>query len=319
MRKIKKKYIFLTIVLAGLVSLCLVRWHAWFDMPPEPEWDGPTRDYVFPNVSSVYTPDAPERDLTILVLGDIHSNLKLADYNKLAKFVPHIDAIAQTGDWMEWGQNYYYQLLIQEWLPSNLHGKPVIVCPGNHEYTKGLFKKRSEIWDHAFPHPDNGPAGVPGASYYVDMPGIRFIIIDTNPLWRLVHFTRELTWVKQSMQEAGDRFVVVMMHHPVISAAKGRFNPMVYTFFRHALSDADLVLAGHDHSYMRRTPFVILNTGGKLKKQRGSLHAQASDTVPVYGVINIQAETPNQPSRMDFRVFRLDNGSIIDSLHVNHD
>ena len=48
MRRLKKRYVFLTIVLAGLVSLCLVRWHAWFDMPPEPEWTGPVRDYVFP-------------------------------------------------------------------------------------------------------------------------------------------------------------------------------------------------------------------------------------------------------------------------------
>lgn len=316
MRKLKKRYVFITIVLASLVSLCIVRWHAWFGMPPEPQWDGPTRDYVFPQITDVCDKMTPEQDVTILVLGDIHSNLKLEDYNKIAGRVQHIDAVAQTGDWMERGQNYYYQSLIQEWLPSGLFGLPAIVCPGNHEYDKALFKTRSEFWDHAFPHPDNGPAGVPGASFFVDMPSVRFIIIDTTPLWRLMHFTRTLTWLRKSMQDAGDRYVVVLMHHPVISAAKGRFNPMVYTFLHHALCDADLVLAGHDHSYMRQTPFVILNTAGDLKPQRSLHHADASDTARVYGVITVK-QAP--VSDLRFTVHHLSDGVVIDSLHVNHD
>lgn len=315
MRKLKFRYVFVTIVLSGLIALCIIRWHAWFDMPPEPTWDGPTRDYVFNRLDSAHF--TPNQDLSVLVLGDIHSKLKLADYNKMAKHVGHVDIVAQTGDWMQWGQNYYYQLLIQEWLPSMLHNKPVVVCPGNHEYNKKLIKERSPFWDHAFPHPDNGPAGVPGASYYVDAPGLRFIVIDTNPLWRLVHFTRTLTWINRSMQQADGRFIVVLMHHPVISAAKGRFNPLVYTFFHHALEKADLVIAGHDHSYMRRAPYVILNTAGDLKPQRPSLHAQETDTAAVYGVIKTHIN--EQPAQMTFTVYRLRDDVVVDSIHVNHD
>ena len=315
MHKLKKRYVFITIVLASLVSLCLVRWRAWFDMPPEPEWNGPTRDFVFPNMADAGF--APDQDLTLLVLGDIHNNLTMADYNKMASSVPHIDGIVQTGDWMQWGQNYYYQLLIQEWIPSALHDKPVVVCPGNHEYNKGLIKKRSAFWDHAFPHPDNGPAGVPGATYYVDIPGIRFIVIDTNPIWRLMHYTRTMTWINRTIQNAGGRFVVAVMHHPVISAAKGRFNPSIFMFLRRALKKADLVIAGHDHSYMRRTPFVILNTGGDIKMQRPSLRAEEADTAAVYGVIRtrLSAEAP----QMSFTVYRLRDNAVVDSLYVKHD
>ena len=135
------------------------------------------------------------------------------------------------------------------------------------------MKKISPVWSDAFPHPDNGPIDVPGANYSVDFPQMRLIVIDTNPLARLVHFTRTLTWLCTLMQTADDRFVVVMMHHPVLSAGKGRFNPLIYACFRHALGQADLVIAGHDHSYMRRAPFVILNTAGNIKRQRNKLTA----------------------------------------------
>jgi len=316
MRRIKKKYIFLSLVLAGVATLCIVRWHAWFDMPAEPEWTGPTRDYVFP----MYECDNTPQQFDILVLGDIHNNLTRADYSLLAKRVPQADLVLQTGDWLAWGQNYYYQSLLQEWLYSDLYGLPVIATPGNHEYSKGLFKSRSDVWNHAFRYLDNGPKGVPGATYYIDLPQIRLIVIDTNPLWRIMHFTRTLTWLHKTMNSASDRYTVVLMHHPVISAAKGRFNPLIWATFRHALGSADLVLAGHDHSYMRRTPFVILNTGGKPKKQRGGLHAQVTDTVPVYGVLSVKpSQISNHKSQMELRIFNLEDGKLIDSLHVSHD
>ena len=77
---------------------------------------------------------------------------------------------------------------------------------------------------------------------------MRCIVIDTNPLTRTVWLTRTLTWLREAMYGAGGRYTVVLMHHPVLSPAEGRFNPLEYATFRHALGDADLVLAGHDHS-----------------------------------------------------------------------
>lgn len=313
MGKFKKRYIITTIVLASVVSLCLVRWHAWFDMPAEPEWIGPTSEYTFPAFEQDTTPSR----LDILVLGDIHSRLTTEDYNTLADRVPQTDLVLQTGDWMDWGQNYYYQSLIKEWCASRLNGLPVIACPGNHEYSKGLFKKRSEFWDRAFTFPANGPKGVPGATYYIDLPAIRLIVIDTNPIWRMVHLTRTLTWLHQTMKDAENKYVVVLMHHPVISAARGRFNPLIFATFRHALGKADLVLAGHDHSYMRRTPFVVLNTAGKTKRQKRLSFAQAADTAAVYGVLTV--ENPiSSTSELQFKVYRLSDGTLLDSLYVEY-
>jgi hypothetical protein len=288
-------------------------------MPAEPRWTGDTFDYVFqqPTGDSVQT---------ILVLGDIHNRLQREDYDTLAARVPHIDAVAQVGDWLDRGQNYYYQMLVREWTNSALDSTPVIVCPGNHEYSKGVERTLSPVWDHAFPHPDNGPKNVPGASYFLDLPTIRFIVMDTNPLVHVVYLTRTLTWLRETMNSAGDRFIVVMMHHPVVAPGKGRANPLIYGAFRYALGQTDLVLAGHDHSYMRYRHFVVLNTAGKHKPQHLRITPDVTDSVPVYGIIQCNGLTTQwsdsavvlQRSGLKFTVHRLSDGTQIDSLYVTH-
>jgi hypothetical protein len=149
---------------------------------------------------------------------------------------------------------------------------------------------------------------------------LRIISIDTNPLTRVVYLTRTLTWLSNAMYTAGDRYVVVIMHHPVFSAAKGRFNSLIYATFRYALGEADLVIAGHDHSYMRRTPFVVLNTAGKPKPQRERLIADKTDSIPVYGVLSVgNPQSSNHQPSMEFRIFSLQGGELLDSLYVHHD
>ena len=309
------KFIVLMILLASGAVLCAIRWQAWFSMPPEPTWTGDTIDYTFPYPTAERSDSVS--DQTILILGDIHNHLMQADYDTLAARVPDIDAVAQVGDWMERGQEYYRQELLREWTHSALMGTPVIACPGNHEYSKGIRKTISPVWERTFDHPHNGPVEVPGVSYFVDLPKVRFIIIDTNPLVQLVDLTRTLTWLRQTMNTADDRFIVVLMHHPVLSVGKGRYNPVIYSAFRHALGDADLVIAGHDHSYMRRTPFVVLNAAGKPKPQQPVFEPEVTDTVPVYGVL--QLPITNHQSPMRFAVHRMNDGAQIDSLYVIHD
>ena len=304
------KIILISLLLAGAAVLCIVRWQAWFGMPAEPEWTGDTLSYSFPAVNDTV---CQKDTLTMLVLGDIHNRLTRADYDILATRVPQADAIAQAGDWMDRGQNYYYQLLLREWTNSALYGLPVIACPGNHEYSKDVPKQLSPVWSKAFNVPENGPSNVRGVSYYIDMAHLRFIVIDTNPLDRLVYLTRTLTWLRALIDSAGDRYIVVMMHHPVLSAGKGRFNALIYGAFRHVLGDADLVIAGHDHSYMRTRNFVVLNAAGSPKAQQTILPSDVSDAAPVYGVLTVD------PSSLDFNVYRFDDGQLIDSLYVRHD
>ena len=311
MRKWFKITFWITLLACGVI-LCAVRWQVWFGIPAEPNWTGDTLNYQFPQACC-----DSDQDLTILVLGDIHNGLTRTDYDTLAQRVPQAELVMQTGDWMERGQEYYRQLLLREWTHSKLMGLPVIVCPGNHDYSKGIGKTLSPIWENTFPYPKNAirPA-VPGVFYYVDFPTLRIIVLDTNPMDLTVYRTRALTWLHRVLQEAGNRYTVVLMHHPVLPAAKGRFYPTTYTSFRYALQKADLVIAGHDHSYQRRSPFIVLNTAGKNKPSQHIYEPQAADSVPVYGVL--KSQITNHKSQIELRIFNLENGELIDSLHVNH-
>lgn len=313
-----------TILPLAIIIVCIVRWQAWFGMPAEPEWTGDTLSgqfitFVDDSVPGfIYTPegwqDTCQREqLDILVLGDIHSGFLREDYDLLAERVPQAEVLAQVGDWLDRGQEYYRQSLLREWNDCGLSRLPIVNCPGNHEYSKGLNKQLSSVWHDMFPQPDNGPHTVPGASYYVDFPNLRFIVIDTNPLDHIVYLTRTLTWLRQLMYSAGDRFIVVMMHHPVIPAGESRFCPMIYTTFHHALCEADLVIAGHDHSYVRRMPFVVLNSAGRPKPQRSATHYEQSSPDATYMLLSVQ------PDHFTLRTYLMEDGSPIDSVYVKHD
>ncbi|MBR1878356.1 MAG: metallophosphoesterase [Paludibacteraceae bacterium] len=327
MRRRIIKIVISTLLLAAGVITCVVRWQAWFGMPDEPVWTGDSLAYTFPTFrgDSVYgfvaTPQGWQDTITpesldILVLGDVHNRLNRADYDSLAARVPQIDAVAQVGDWLDRGQKYYYQLLLREWTAGALYGKPVINTPGNHEYTKGFHKTLLNEWHEWFPQPSDELA-VPGVFYHIDFPQLRFIVMDTNPIDLLVYRTRVLTWLRGLMSTAGDRYVVVMMHHPVLSAGKGRFNPTIYTTFRYALGQTDLAIAGHDHSYMRRTPFVVVNAAGRSKPQRDSAHFEFASPEPVYSVLSVR-RSPVSSSPLQFRTYRMSDGALIDSLYVDH-
>ena len=322
----KIKIATLILLLAGSAILCAVRWQAWFGIPEEPLWTGEKQTYQFhtfeadtvhgfTHTEDGWTNTSTPHSLDILFFGDIHNNLTTTDYNQIAQRHPEIDIVAQAGDWLERGQSYYYQALLKEWIPSKLSKLPVINCPGNHEYRKGICKSLPNEWYTWFPHPQNGTIDHKGSMYYIDFPQLRFIVIDTNPLNRIVYLTRTLTWVQQAINTTGDRHIIVMMHHPVLSAAKGRFNSLIYTFLRHPLGKTDLVISGHDHSYMRHMPFVVLNSAGKPKtpKQYKHLTIEEQTIEPIYSILSFPThQTPI------LRTYRISDGYMIDSCYVHH-
>lgn len=321
----KIKIILFAILLAGCAILCATRWQAWFHIPEEPEWSGDTLSYQFVTFGLDSVPGFIHTDkgwidtlspqsLDILLLGDIHNNLTQADYDTLYQRHPNIDIVAQVGDWLERGQFYYYQQLLTEWLPSQLCSIPVINCPGNHEYNKGFNKTLTSDWYSWFQHPQNGSVDHLGSMYYVDFPKMRFIIIDSNPLNRVIYLTRTLTWLQNAINTAGDRLIITMMHHPVISAAEGRFNSLIYATFRHVLGQTDLSISGHDHSYMRQMPFLVLNTAGKVKQPKQHKATTISSTEHAYCIISI----PYYPAQAKLTSYQLSNGNIIDSCYVNN-
>jgi 3',5'-cyclic AMP phosphodiesterase CpdA len=168
--------------------------------------------------------------------------------------------------------------MYQSLLGTGLDTLPVVAVPGNHEHLKGLVKTLPEHWQEIFPNPQNGPARFLGTSYYVDFPHLRLIAVDTDGLNRVSDYTQVAFWLKKTLREAGKKFTVVMMHHPVYSTAEGRSNPLMWLNFHGAMREADVVFSGHDHNYARRIvqykarfwkkeqPTIFIATNASTKK-----------------------------------------------------
>jgi len=128
---------------------------------------------------------------------------------------------------------------------------PVIACPGNHEYHKGITGKLEERFIYNFSYLlDSRSNG--NAVFDMRYGNTAIITLDSNrDTWTLFSQRR---WLKQALEKAKDaRWKIVVLHHPVYSV-RGKFRQ----FFIRQLFDpllheygVDLVLQGHEHCYAR--------------------------------------------------------------------
>lgn len=289
-------------LLAGATVLCFFRWQAWFGMPIEPAYKGDTlschfscfgedsvRGFVQDSLGwqDIHEPQV----LRLVVLGDVHNQMDSADYASILARHDTIDAFAQLGDWMERGYFYYAQQLMHQIKGTGFDSLPVMPCPGNHEYFKGINKKLSPIWLQLFHNPTNGPQRFLGSTYYVDFPRLRYIVMDTQGQQLLSDYTITLTWLKSAITSANGRFIIVMMHHPVYSSGEGRFNLATWLTFHCILQEADVVIAGHDHGYAVRGQYINTNSSRKVYHAKKEATTDTVANSRLYELVEIMADT----------------------------
>lgn len=314
------------VLLTATTIVCSLRWQAWFGNPAEPEWTEPKIDHRFITFNNDSALAALQCDtLSFFLLGDIHNSLTNEQMSRLSERHPDIQFWAQLGDWMERPYLCYEQMIYQSLLGTHLDSLPIMAIPGNHEYLKGVVKHLPEHWKTIFPNPQNGPARFLGTSYYVDFPHLRLIAIDTDGLHLVSDYTQMAFWVKKTLREAGSKFTVVMMHHPVYSTADGRSNPLMWLSFHSAMREADVVFSGHDHNYARRTehykarfwkkeqPTVFIGTNASAKKypvKENRKYEASFSGEPVYEYIIASPDTLYIYTR------HLITGEVIDEVKV---
>ena len=319
-------WIIVLCLLAGGATTCAIRWEAWFGNPPEPEWTEPIITHQFKTFNNDSVLRALQRDtLSFLLLGDIHNSLTNDQMAALSERHSDIQFWAQTGDWMERPYLCYEQMMYQSLLGTRLDSLPIVAIPGNHEYLKGVVKTLPEHWKTIFPNPQNGPARFLGTTYYVDFPQLRLIALDTDGLHRMSEYTQVSFWLKKTLRDAGKKFTMVMMHHPVYSFAEGRSNPLMLLAFHSAMREADIVFSGHDHNYARRTeyykarfwkkeePTIFIGTNASTKKYKIKENYQYEALLygeQVYEYIFIT------PTSLSVYTYNLNSGIEIDKIVI---
>jgi hypothetical protein len=175
--------------------------------------------------------------------------------------------------------------------------------PGNHEYIGSAATGYFRYWD--------GQAGDPGKGYYsFDLGAWHIVVLNTNcgskELGGCAKASPEETWLKQDLAAHPAGCTLAYGHHALFSSGlfpKHAEHPELRAFWQDLYeAHADLMLAGHEHSYERFAPQnpegkpdpeygvreIVVGTGGRSHTPLG--YAKPNSEVrddKTYGVLKL--------------------------------
>lgn len=154
-----------------------------------------------------------------------------------------------AGDLVEDGEWRYMWDSFADSTTGIFSKKMVAPTLGNHDYGShnGAGAK---YFSSYFNVPSNGSPGIlKGRNYSFNYENVCFIILDSND-----NITRQAEWLERKLIDNSQaQFRIVMFHHPPYHPRRNRDDSEIQRFWL-PLFDAygvDLVLNGHDHSYLR--------------------------------------------------------------------
>jgi len=168
--------------------------------------------------------------------------------------VPHASMVLSAGDQVD---DYTGDDILQETQytyftqPEDLRNIALVPANGNHDNNRIAFFNHFNL-----PGKPSGvgAGGVEGSIYSFTMGDALFMVMNTN-----ADLNSQITWLKSIANNSIARWKIVMMHKSLYAVAN-HLNDAVNDGSRNLLYPVfdelgiDLVLAGHDHSYIRTYP-----------------------------------------------------------------
>jgi hypothetical protein len=221
---------------------------------------------------------ADSKTYTLVGAGDISWCGDLSGAKATAKLIQHIpgavfaagDLAYQTGSDAEFRNCYD-----RTWGQFKSRSYPT---PGNHEYNGSEATGYFRYW--------GARAGEPAKGYYsYDLGSWHIVVLNTNcgskALGGCGTGSPQETWLRQDLAEHPDTCILAYGHHALFSSgvsAKHAIHPELRPLWSDLYdAHADVVLAGHEHSYERFAPQdpeghadsdrgireIVVGTGGK--------------------------------------------------------
>jgi hypothetical protein len=294
-------------------------WYALGDGTPE-GW-GPWK--------AVKTAPGRSRPVRFLYLGDAQTGLERWGHllETAARRHADLDFVVLAGDLVDRGNertNWDHLFLRAAPVFDRL---PVMPCAGNHEY----LDVGPRLYRAFFELPKNGPRGIePDMVYSFEVGDACFAVLDSTPaVSDPAAARRQAEWLDATFGRTGATWKVAMFHHPVYPSHPWRDSPAlrehwVPIFDKHHV---DLVLQGHDHSYLRTYPlrghhrverssegtvYVIAVSGDKYVDQARRDYIEVGRAgISTYQTIEIDPES----DRLNYRAWTED-GRIIDEFEI---
>ena len=221
---------------------------------------------------------------SFIYLGDVQDSINgTADklFSKAAESCPSAAFMLFIGDMVERPHDSYWGEFFREG-GTLFRTIPVLASPGNHEYYKGLIQKLDERWMAHFSFPQNGPHDFLGRACYWDYLNTRIISLDSNGIQTLPSALEQQKWLKSVLEATHQKWIIVIMHHPLYSTSRGRDYFYLRTLFKSLFDQykVDLVLAGHYHAYGR----AIIIPDGEFKHKQGPVYVVTHASPKVYDI-----------------------------------
>lgn len=154
--------------------------------------------------------------------------------------------------------------------------KPIVPAMGNHDFSR--HKVGGGTYRAYFTLPVSRPSDL---SYSFQRGNTFFIVINA----RLRELKEQRDWLEEQLKKAmaaGCDFKVVMCHFPAYNPKEGRSNEAAKQYWVPLFDKygVDLMLSGHDHSYMRSNPLI----GGRVvpSSQTGTTYIVATGCEKFY-------------------------------------
>lgn len=252
------------------------------------------------DAAPVVAPGAAGKVYTVYAAGDIaYCDKKpalLSDANDTAKVVEAGLAASSDAAVLLLGDNVYQKGTEREFRDC-------------YNPTWGRFKART------YPAPGNHEYYTPGAtgyfSYFGNAAGRGYYSVDLGD-WHVVSLDSnlkgaaqqaQLAWLKQDLAASGARCTLAYWHHPLYSSGwHGSQAVMKPAWELLHQAGAELVLAGHDHTYER---FLPQDANGKLDPERGIVQFVVGTGGAYYTPFKLPLENSKMRDNSRFGVLKL--------------
>ncbi|HNS97400.1 MAG TPA: metallophosphoesterase family protein [Polyangiaceae bacterium] len=166
-----------------------------------------------------------------------------------------IEFIVFTGDLTAWGAEYshWHELASAPFVSDY----PIAATPGNHDYyTSNATTVDERFFNAVLSHPDNGASVAPNTTYWFKVNGAVFISLNSEAR-ATEAVDAQKAWVKQVVEENPAQYYIVYTHRGFFDGSGSSVSKTstynLYGKWLEALQ-VDLVLAGHEHVYVRTKP-----------------------------------------------------------------
>lgn len=247
-------------------------------------------DSTWSQIYSFTTEAANVEKFNFLYLGDVQYTNKTNaqnEYNEWASLLTKAVETTNPAFALLGGDMVQTQSLIDDWnmflgaATGGFSSVPMLAVTGNHETNGSTGIPENMLKYLALP--ENGPEGFAERFYSYDYGSCHITVLDSNVFSGEQKLTEAdlaavKQWIVDDLKNSDAKWKIVAMHHPAYTVVADDISTQVMDNWVEVFEEAqaDLVLCGHQHIYMRTYPmysgkknpngitYVMGNSGSKF-------------------------------------------------------